>query len=80
MPETSLSTSPWATAAYGAPADTTPMELAHLHQHLAQCTDARGRLVALRCSALHLRGFVLSRRVTTLAVALVAGGGLLLLL
>jgi hypothetical protein len=50
------------------------MELADLRQHMTQCTDKRGHLVAMQCTALRLRGLVLTRLVTTLAVLAVVGG------
>lgn len=69
----------WVTSSYGDPTDTMPMELAALGAHVAQCTASSGRLVAVHCGALRLRGLVTARLVTTLAVlAAVIGTGLLL--
>ena len=70
----------WATSSYGDPADTTPGELAALHEHMGQCKVRSGRLVAMQCGALKLQDFVLSRLVTTLAVLAGLAGALLLLL
>jgi hypothetical protein len=70
----------WSTSCFSRAADTTPMELADLRQHMTQCTDKRGRLVAMHCGALRLHGLVLSRLVTTLAVLAALAGGLMLLL
>jgi hypothetical protein len=68
----------WATASFGATPDTLPMDLAALGEHMAQCTASHGRLVALRCGAARLLGFVSARLVTTVAV-LVALGAVLLM-
>jgi hypothetical protein len=63
-----MSTAPtWITACEGQTADTTPLELAELGAHTAQCSAAGGRLVAMHCGALRLQGFVTARLVTTLA-------------
>jgi hypothetical protein len=71
----------WSTSCYSRAADTTPMELDDLREHMTQCTDKRGRLVAMQCTALRLRGLVMSRLVTTLAVLAVLGSvGVMLLL
>lgn len=70
----------WTTSSYGEAADTTPMELAALREHMAQCSGASGRLVAMHCGALRLQGFVLTRLVTTLALLASLVAALLLLL
>ena len=70
----------WTTSSYAEPADTTPGDLANLHEHVRQCTDPRGRLVALRCGALKLHDLMLGRLVTTLALLMALAGGLILLL
>ncbi|APW40149.1 hypothetical protein RD110_25525 [Rhodoferax koreense] len=68
-------TSPnWSTASFGRDADTSPMELAALGEHLHHCRGSRGSLFALRCLAERMNGFVVSRFVTTLAVATVVIG------
>ncbi len=59
----------WSTAAFGNNADTSPMELAALGEHLHHCRGSRGSLFTLRCLAESMNGFVVSRFVTTLAVA-----------
>lgn len=63
----------WSTSSYGDAADTSPMELSALGEHLSQCKSMSGRLFALRCSAASLHTFVASRFVTTLVVVLATG-------
>jgi len=64
-----MSTPPrWSTASFGEAADTTPMELAALGEHLAQCSARNGRLATLQCWAERLREFVSGRLITTLAL------------
>ena len=58
----------WSTASFGDTADTSPVELSALGEHLNLCQDARGRLFALKCGAEAMHGFVAPRLVTTLAV------------
>lgn len=66
----------WRTASFGEAADTSPMELSELGEHLAVCRSLGGRLFALRCAAEGVRDFVAARFVTSLVVvALVAGLG-----
>jgi len=66
----------WPTASFGEAADTSPMELSELGEHLAVCRSLSGRLFALRCAAESARDFVAAHFVTSLvAVALVAGLG-----
>ena len=59
----------WATASYGDVADTSPMELSALGEHLAVCSGSRGRFLALRRTAEAVHGFASARFVTTLVVA-----------
>ena len=59
---------PWATSSYSEAAQTSPVELAELGEHKTQCSAKSGRMVALRCGAGHLLGFVSARLVTTVAV------------
>ena len=60
---------PWSTASFGDAADTSPMELSVLGDHLDSCRRSHGRWFALQCAAEHLNGFVASRFVTTLTLA-----------
>ncbi len=67
---TALSPTPhaqaWATASFGHDADTLPVELSALGEHLGQCQGQRGRLFSLRCLAEATHGMLASRFVTTL--------------
>ncbi|WP_310462306.1 hypothetical protein [Sphaerotilus sp.] len=55
----------WSTASFGETADTSPMELSALGDHLDLCRGLRGRLFAARCRAEVVHGFVASHLVTT---------------
>lgn len=59
----------WSTSTFSNNADTSPMELSALGEHLGHCKGARGRLFTLHCVAETLNGFLSSRLVTTLVVA-----------
>ncbi len=59
----------WSTSSFGNTANTSPVELAALGEHLHHCKGSRGKLFALRCMAESANGFVAARFVTTLAVA-----------
>jgi len=64
----------WTTASFGDSADTSPMELSALGEHLHLCKGSRGRLFALHCVAETMHGFVAARLITTVvAVALLIG-------
>lgn len=64
----------WSTASFGGSADTSPMELSSLGEHLGACKTPGGHLLALHCAAETTRGFIASRFVTTLvAIALLIG-------
>ncbi len=70
----------WSTASFGESADTSPMELSALGEHLDVCKGTRGRLFAMHCVAETVHGFVAARFVTTLAVvALLIGVASLML-
>ena len=70
----------WSTSSADHTADTSPMELAALGEHLDLCRNASGRMFGLRCFADSMNGFVAARFVTTLTLAaLVLGIGLLAL-
>ncbi len=70
----------WSTASFGEAADTSPMELAALGDHLHACIGERGRWFTLHCLAETLGGFMASRVVTTvtLAAILVVAGSMVL--
>lgn len=70
----------WSTASFDDSADTLPIELSALGEHLNQCKGSHGWLFALQCAAQSIEGFVAARFVTTLAVvALSIGVGFLVL-
>ena len=65
----------WSTSSYGGSADTSPMELAALGDHLDGCKSAHGRWIALHCAAERLNHFLAPRFLTTLViVGLLIGG------
>jgi hypothetical protein len=64
----------WSTASFGEPADTSPLELAALGEHLDLCRGSNGRLFALQCAAEAMNGFVTARFVTTLVVVALLTG------
>ncbi|MFI4930788.1 MAG: hypothetical protein ACHP83_11150 [Burkholderiales bacterium] len=65
---------PWSTASFGDAADTSPMELSVLGDHLDSCKRSLGRWFTLQCAAERMNRFVASRFVTTLTVvALLVG-------
>ncbi|PXW94427.1 hypothetical protein C7444_114126 [Sphaerotilus hippei] len=70
----------WTTASDGGSAETSPMELSALGEHLTVCRTGRGRMFALRCGADGLQGFVASRFVTTLAAVAMLAGALLMVI
>ncbi len=64
----------WSTASFGGNADTSPLELMSLGDHLGLCKSAQGPFFALHCMAESVRGFFAARFVTTLmGVALLIG-------
>jgi len=71
---------PWSTAAFGDSADTSPLELSSLKDHLCVCRGTHRRLLALNCAAESMRGFVVSRLITSilLVVLLIAMARLVL--
>ena len=58
----------WTTSSFGGTADTSPMELSALGEHLDHCKGLQGRLFAVQCFAERVNGFMLARFVTTLVV------------
>lgn len=78
MNRSAIATTRWSTASFADAADTSPMELSALSDHLGLCHGARGRWFTLRCAADALHGFMASRLVTTvLLVGLLALAGAL---
>ena len=79
MKTITIANSSWSTSSYGGAPDTTPMELTALEDHYGHCRQSHGRFFLARCIAERMNGFMVSRFVTTLAVAgLLIGAGLLL--
>lgn len=70
----------WTTASFGAAADTSPMELSALGDHLYVCKAPHGRLFALHCVVESMHGFVAARFVTTIVVAALLIGVVFLML
>ena len=62
------------TSSYGHTTDTTPMELEALGEHFAQCNGEGARRVAMHCGAQSVRGFVLARLFSVMAVVAVVIG------
>lgn len=58
----------WSTSSFGSAADTTPVELSALGDHLTLCNGDGARRVAMRCGAHSLRGFVMARLVSAAVV------------
>lgn len=69
-PSPSLNCSPraWTTSCYGDTAETSPMELDALRQHVAQCSHPSPRLGAVVSGVQSMQCFVSGRLMTTLAV------------
>ena len=64
----------WTTSSFGSPADTSPIELAALGDHMARCAGQRGSLFALRCAGEAMNEFAAPRLMTMLALAAAVGG------
>lgn len=56
----------WSTATFGDSVDTSPLELSALGEHLRVCRSSHGKFLALHCAAESMRGFVVSRMVTSI--------------
>lgn len=64
----------WSTASFGGNAEISSFELVALGDHLGACKSPHGHLFALHCVAETLRGFIVTRFMTTfLGVALLIG-------
>jgi len=59
---------PWATASFAEAADTSPMELSALGDHVDHCNGSRGRMFGLQCAADSLIAFIAPRFVTTAVI------------
>lgn len=69
----------WSTSSFAADADSLPMELNALGEHLVHCQAQTGRLYKLHCAADAVHRFIAPRFVTTLVVAALLIGGSLAL-
>lgn len=58
----------WSTSSFGSPADTSPIELAALGDHVSRCAGQRGSLFALRCAGEAVSEFAAPRLMTMLAI------------
>lgn len=58
----------WSTSSFGEAADSLPLELAALREHLLRCTKTHGRFFVLRSQAESVRRFFTARVVTTLSL------------
>jgi hypothetical protein len=67
----------WSTTSVGDSADTRPVELSALGEHVSLCLGAGSRYGALLRGAQAVHGVVAARFVTTLAVVVVVIGALL---
>ena len=74
MKSRTISSSAWTTASAGTTADTSPMELSALGDHLNDCRKTQGGWFLVRCFGDGLHQFMASRFVTTLFVATVLMG------
>jgi hypothetical protein len=70
----------WSTASFGDPAETSPMELTALGEHMNLCRDSQGRLFGLHCAAERMNGVVVPRLMTTLLVLTLLIGTALMVL
>jgi hypothetical protein len=68
------SSTTWTTASLSSAADTSPMELSALGEHLNHCRGAHRRLFAMRCVAESVNGFISARIVTSMVVLAVLIG------
>lgn len=70
----------WSTSSFGGLANASEIESAVLQEHLALCRLSESRLFALQCAAERMRGFVVTRFVTSLVlvIAIASFGSLVL--
>jgi hypothetical protein len=74
QPSPRLAAPCWSTSSFGNAADTSPIELSALGEHLASCRGAHGRLFELRRGAEAITGFVAAHQVTTLVTLAALAG------
>lgn len=70
----------WSTSSFGDSVDTSPQDLHALGEHLHLCRSKNGGLFKLRCKVEAVRSFVLAHIVTSVLVAGLLLGALLLVL
>ena len=58
----------WSTSCFGDAAQTSPMELSALGEHLQHCSATPRPLMRLRCVVEAMNGFVSARLITTTAL------------
>jgi hypothetical protein len=80
FPESTPASHGWSTSSFGHAAIASPAELSELGAHLRSCSCASGHLFALKCSGEALHGFLAARIVTTLVVAAVVIGAVVMAL
>jgi hypothetical protein len=61
----------WSTSSFGEAADTSPLELFELSEHLDRCHRSRGRLFSALCLSDSVSRFLAPRFMTTLVAAAV---------
>ena len=64
----------WATSAFPEAADSAPMDLSALGEHVDHCNGSRSRWFALQCAADRVSAFVAPRLVTTVVLVALAFG------
>ncbi len=79
MHKSAVSTSRWTTASFGGTADTSPMDLSALGDHLDDCRKTHRGWFLVRCFADGAHQFMASRFVTTLFLATVLMGAIALM-
>ena len=62
-----LTSSRWSTASFGQAPDSSPIELADLHDHVRVCNRFRGAWFTTQCRAEAVHGFMVAHLVTTVA-------------
>lgn len=60
---------PWSTSSFGEPTDLSVGEFSGLGDHLGLCKSPNKHLFALHCAAEAMHGFVVSKLVTTVVIA-----------
>lgn len=79
MKISTVSSSPWTTSSLGSTADTSPMELSALGDHLDDCRKTQSGWFFVRCFGDSLHQYMASRFVTTLFIATVLMGAVALM-